>query len=69
VFYNGKRAIWGDAEWAVSCDSKECIVHKWKKTELIYTIVYDCEDCGVKREEWEAKRKIKDDPNDPGNWF
>ena len=35
--------------------------HKWSKTELIFSTVYDCEYCGIKREdvEPEYKRKLK----------
>lgn len=28
--------------------------HKWKKTLLIVSIVYDCEKCGVKKEDCES---------------
>jgi hypothetical protein len=31
--------------------------HRWKKTVLIVSIVWDCTKCGIKKEDWEKLEK------------
>jgi len=37
-----------DAPWITEYETK--CKHKWKATELIFSTVYDCETCGIKKE-------------------
>lgn len=42
----------------VSWQQQQCY-HKWKETILILSKVYDCEKCGIKKEEYEKCEKEK----------
>lgn len=63
--YGRNKYIWGDSDWMR--EDPPCF-HQWKKTLLIYTAVYDCSECGMKKEDYDEKeKKGKDDDSD--NWF